>query len=83
MTDAWFGADVNVPPKHGRDEMVELPVVKCPGSMGIGFVVEGRAEGMMMKPDLYGMCTIPDNMEVVIRRAGDCVEVVTRPRVPA
>jgi hypothetical protein len=29
------------------------------------------------------MCTIPDTMEIVIRRAGDCVEVVTRPRVPS
>jgi hypothetical protein len=23
MTDAWFGADANVPPKHGRTEMRE------------------------------------------------------------
>jgi hypothetical protein len=63
--------------------MTELRVLKYPGSIGIGFVVEGRAEGMAMKPDLYGMCTIPDTMEIVIRRAGDCVEVVTRPRVPS
>jgi hypothetical protein len=61
--------------------MAELPMVKYPGSIGIGFVVQGLERGMSMLPDLYGRCTIPDDMEVVIRRAGDCVEVVTRPRV--
>lgn len=82
MTDAWFGWDEHVP-KHGRTEMVELPVLKYKGGIGISFVTEGRAEGMLMRPDLYGMTSIPDSMEVVVRRAGDCVEVVTRPRVPS
>jgi hypothetical protein len=62
--------------------MNELPVVKYPGGIGIGFEVQGRATGMQMNPDLYGRCIIPDEMEVVVRRNGDCVEVVTRPRVP-
>ncbi len=60
--------------------MTELPVVKYPGSIGIGFVVQGLETGMSMVPDLYGKCTIPDDMEVVVRRVGDCVEVVTRAR---
>ena len=60
--------------------MADLPVVKYPGSIGIGFVVQGRPSGMAMTPDLYGRCVIPDNMEVVVRRAGDCIEVVTRPQ---
>lgn len=61
--------------------MAELPVLKYKGGIGISFTTEGRVEGMLMRPDLYGMTSIPDNMEVVVRRAGDCVEVVTRPRV--
>jgi hypothetical protein len=63
--------------------MVELPVLKYPGSVLISFVVRGSAEGMLVMPDLYGKATIPDTMEVVIRRNGDCVEVVTRARVPS
>ena len=81
--DTWFGWDANVPPQHGREQMTELPVVKYPGSIGIGFMVQGLPTGMAVVPDLFGRCVIPDDMEVVVRRDGDCVEVVTRPRVLA
>jgi hypothetical protein len=63
--------------------MAELPVLKYRGGIGIQFMTDGRAEGMLMQPDLYGRASIPDTMEVVVRRKGDCVEVVVRPRVPS
>jgi hypothetical protein len=63
--------------------MSELPVLKYEHAISITFGLLGQPEGMLMKPELYGKAIIPDTMEVVVRRKGDCVEVVTRPRVPS
>jgi hypothetical protein len=60
--------------------MTELPVLKYEHAINISFGVM-VSTGLMMKPELYGKAIIPDDMEVVIRRAGECVEVMTRPRV--
>jgi hypothetical protein len=66
--------------QHGREQMTELPVLKYEHAINISFGVM-VSTGLMMKPELYGKAIIPDDMEVVIRRAGECVEVMTRPRV--
>jgi hypothetical protein len=67
--------------QHGREQMIELPaVLKYEHAINISFGVM-VSTGLMMKPELYGKAIIPDDMEVVIRRNGQCVEVVTRPRV--
>lgn len=59
---------------------VELPILARSGGMGMDFAIGSLGTGMLCRIDLLGRVTIPDGMEVVVRRSGASVEVITRRR---
>lgn len=65
-----------------EDKMGELLVLRERFAVTLTFGLLGLAEGMQMIPDggRLPKSTIPDHLEVVVRRVGDCVEVITRPQ---